>query len=83
MIDGMPKPNMSGFTGVTTNDGPNGGKDSDKNINLNINGSGRMQISSGMSKADILQVMIDNVKDVLMNIIEQEIFEEGDGAYEY
>lgn len=84
MIDGMPKPNMSGFTGVTTDEGSGGGgKGSDKNINLNINGSGRMQISSGISKSDILQVMVDNVKDVLMNIIEQEILEEGDGAYEY
>lgn len=84
MIDGMPKPNMSGFTGVTADEGSGGGgKGSDKNINLNINGSGRMQISSGISKADILQVMVDNVKDVLMNIIEQEILEEGDGAYEY
>ena len=84
MIDGVPRPNMSGMgLSADSGSGSESGGSNDKNINLNINGNGRMQISSGMSKADILQVMVDNVKDVLMNIIETEILEEGDGAYEY
>jgi len=83
LIGSTPKPNMSGLGSSADGGSEVSGKSSDKNINLNINGSGKMQISSGMSKADILQVMVDNVKDVLMNILEQEILEEGDGAYEY
>lgn len=54
-----------------------------KDINLNINGNGRMQVQSNMSKEDIVNVLIENVKDVLMNIVEQEIITEGDGVYEY
>ena len=54
-----------------------------KDINLNINGSGSMRVTSNMSKEDILNVMIENVKDVLMDIIQNDILVEGDGAYEY
>ena len=39
--------------------------------------------SSGMSKEDIVEVLIENVKDVLMGIIQQEILEEGDLSYEF
>lgn len=55
----------------------------DRNINLNINGSGRMQVSSGMSKEDVVRILLDNVKDALYKIVEQEIMEEGDMVYDY
>lgn len=55
----------------------------DRNINLNINGSGKMQISSGMSKEDVIRILLDNVKDALYKIVEQEIMEEGDMVYDY
>lgn len=54
-----------------------------RDINLNINGNGKMTIGSNMSKEDVLNILFDNVKDALLNIIEQEILEEGDGVYEY
>lgn len=54
-----------------------------KDINLNINGSGNMKINSNMSKADVVNILIENVKDVLMNIVQQEIMDEGEGSYEY
>lgn len=56
---------------------------SSKEINLNINGSGNMRIDGGVQKEDVLNMMVENIKDVLLEIIEQEILEEGDGAYEY
>ena len=54
-----------------------------KDINLNINGSGNMKINSNMSKADVVNILVENVKDVLMNIVQQEIMDEGEGSYEY
>lgn len=59
------------------------GKGGSRDINLNINGSGKMTIGSNMSKEDVLNILLDNVKDALLSIIEQEILEEGDGVYEY
>lgn len=56
----------------------------DKTITLKLEGSGEMRVgSSGMSKEDIVEVLIENVKDVLMGIIQQEILEEGDLSYEF
>lgn len=58
-------------------------KSSSRDINLNINGNGKIQVGGGVSKADVLQVLIENVKGVLMGILQDEILTEGDGSYEY
>lgn len=56
----------------------------DKTITLKLEGSGEMKVGSGgMSKEDIVDILIENMKDVLMEIIQQEILEEGDLSYEY
>lgn len=56
----------------------------DKTITLKLEGSGEMKVGSGgMTKEDIVEVLIENVKDVLMGIIQQEILEEGDLSYEF
>lgn len=54
-----------------------------KEINLNINGSGKIQVGDGVSKEDVLQILIENVKGVLMGMLQDEILTEGDGVYEY
>lgn len=59
------------------------GGENRKSIDLNINGTGSLKISSGMSKENIVSIIYENLKDVLMKIVEQEILEEGDGVYEY
>lgn len=56
---------------------------SDKNINLNINGSGKIQVGGGVSKDKVLEIIYSNIKDVILDIIDQETLEEGDMAYEY
>lgn len=56
----------------------------DKTITLKLEGSGEMKVGTGgMSKEDIVEILIENVKDVLMGIIQQEILEEGDLSYEF
>lgn len=70
----------SGIIGAGSN---SGGGTTDKNINLNINGNGSIKVSSNMSRDDVLSILVENVKDVLLNIIDQEILEEGDMAYDY
>lgn len=56
----------------------------DKTITLKLEGAGEMKVGGGgMSKEAVLEVLIENVKDVLMGIIQQEILEEGDLSYEF
>ena len=54
-----------------------------KRIFLEIGGNGAIEITGGTDLETILGVLTDNLKPVLMNIIQGEIFEEGDGSYEY
>ena len=56
-----------------------------KRIFLEISGSGRMEVggSTGVDKNTILDVLMDNAKSVFMNILQEEVFEEGDMAYDY
>jgi len=56
----------------------------DKTITLRLEGAGEMKVgANGMSKSEVLEVLVDNIKDVLMGIIQQEILEEGDLSYEF
>lgn len=55
----------------------------EKTIHIDINGSGKMSFSGNIDKEQIVEVMQNNLTDVLLNIVSEEIAEEGDGSYEY
>lgn len=67
---------------VTYSDSSND-KSEEKTINLNINGQGNLKIGSSMSKDEMVEVLYEYAKPVLMSIIEDEIIEEGEDSYEY
>ena len=58
-----------------------------KKIILELVGKGSVEVSggsgSGMTANDALELITDNIKPVLMGILKQEIFEEGQLSYEY
>ena len=58
-----------------------------KRVILELVGKGAVTVSSGygggMTESDVLELLTDNMKPVLMGIIKQEIFEEGQLSYEY
>lgn len=56
-----------------------------KKILLEIAGSGAIEVSgnSGADKETILEVLIEHAKPVFMNLIQNEIYEEGDLAYDF
>lgn len=57
---------------------------SERVIWLEIGGQGSINVSgSGVSKEKIVDAMMENLRDVFMNIVQQEIIEEGEGAYEF
>lgn len=55
----------------------------ERKITLEINGGGAISVGNGTDKTAVLQVLVDNIKPVLMSIIKEEIFEEGELAYDY
>lgn len=80
--------NMLGLLNTAPSEGiakpnTNSGGENRKAIDLNINGSGIMSVESNMSKNDVVDIIVENIKDVLMEIIQQEILTEGKGYYEY
>lgn len=56
-----------------------------KRILLEIAGSGAIEVggNGGADKETILEVLYEHLKPVLMNIIQSEIYEEGELSYEY
>lgn len=58
------------------------GAGGEKTINLNINGSGKIQ-ASGTSKEEVLQIIMDNIKDVIIEMLQDDVLTEGDGTYDY
>lgn len=60
-----------------------GKEESTKRIIIEIAGSGEIDISGGINSEDVLEILQENLKPVLMGIIQTEMYEEGDGAYDY
>lgn len=56
-----------------------------KRIFLEIAGSGAIEVggNGGADKESILEIVTDHIKPILLNILEQEIYEEGDYSYEF
>lgn len=76
-------PPVSGQSGGET--GRKSTTEQAKRILLEIAGSGAIEVGGrgGADKETILSVLYENLKPVLMNIIQSEIYEEGELTYEY
>ena len=80
-------PPASDTTAPGTQNAQNTPGETVKKIILELVGKGSVEVSggsgSGMNANDVLELITDNVKPVLMGILKQEIFEEGQLSYEY
>lgn len=56
---------------------------SNRTIDININGNGRITAGKGVSKDDIVQVLMEKVRDVFVNIVTEEALVGGDASYEF
>lgn len=68
------------------NTGDTGGRGEDrdtKHIIIEIAGSGSIDITDGVDREQVLELLQDNLKPVLMNIISNEIYEEGELSYDF
>lgn len=67
------------------NDSKSSAEEQVKHILLEIAGSGAIEVggNGGADKESILEVLTEHVKPVLLGILQQEIYEEGDLSYEF
>lgn len=65
--------------------GSQGGMEESKHITLEVGGGAPIQIggSGGVSQDEVVEILISNLRPALINIVKDEIFEEGDGSYEH
>ena len=56
---------------------------SNRTIDININGNGSITAGKGVSKDDIVQVLMEKVRDVFVNIVAEEALVGGDASYEF
>lgn len=71
-------------TGTTGRSEGGGATEQVRRIMLEIAGSGAIEVGGGgADKQTILDVLYEHLKPVLMNIIQGEIYEEGEYSYEY
>ena len=70
--------------GGETSSGRETAQEQVKRILVEIAGSGAIEVSgNGADRETVLQIMWENLKPILMSIIQSEIYEEGDMSYEY
>lgn len=56
---------------------------SNRTVDININGNGRITAGSGVSKDDIVQVLMEKAREVFVNIVAEEALVGGDASYEF
>ena len=58
------------------------GGSQDRTININIGGD-TIRVQGNISHDDVCRILADRIKPVLVDALSTEIFEEGEGSYEY
>lgn len=54
-----------------------------KRISIEITGAGAITVDRSADREQILNVMTENIEPVLLDIIQKEMFEEGEGSYDF
>lgn len=57
-------------------------QESVRRFSIDINGTGAVSVKNKTDKEEVVAIMMEYLKPVLMNIVSQEAFEEGDDSYE-
>lgn len=56
---------------------------SEKRVVIALEGGGEIKVPQGVDKETVMQILTSNLRPALLNIIQEEIFEEGEGSYAY
>lgn len=69
--------------GAAVKEEQTGNREEKRTIRLEINGSGAIEVDSTMDEETVVDIIGRHLKPVLAGIVKQEIFEEGDLAYDF
>ena len=58
-------------------------RESKKTIEININGQGAIKVDGSMSREEVVDIMVENARPIMMSILQDEMTEEGEGSYDY
>lgn len=53
-----------------------------RSVVIKLEGGGEIQVPNSLTREDIMNLLVNNIKPILLNIINQELYEEGDGTYD-
>lgn len=81
----QPLPELPTAGGPVSDSSNSESESGEKHIVIDINGGGSISVSGNnqMDKDQVLNLLQENMKPVLMRIIQSEIYEEGDLSYDY
>lgn len=54
-----------------------------RNINISINGNGVISAGAGMSREAVANYIMENIRDIILDIVADEDLGEGDGTYDW
>lgn len=60
-----------------------GTSSTEKTINLNINGSGKIKADGNISKEDVVEIIMEQLEPIIVELLEDDIVEEGEREYVY
>ena len=69
------------FTG--SNEATVSGAKSDRTVSININGSGNIKYDKSLKEEEVVEILANQLKPVLIGILQEEMFEEGVESYDY
>jgi hypothetical protein len=58
-------------------------EESSKRITIEIAGNGKIDVTGGINKDKVIDLLQENLKPVLMSILQSEMYEEGEQSYDY
>ena len=58
-------------------------RETKKTIEININGQGAIKVDGSMSREEVVDIMVENARPIMMSILQDEMTEEGEGSYDY
>ena len=68
---------------TTTYSDSDADRESKKTIEININGQGAIKVDGSMSREEVVDIMVENARPIMMSILQDEMTEEGEGSYDY
>jgi len=83
LLGALPEDNTDDIPAPVIEDADTRTSTSERSITLKIEGSGSLKVDGRLSKESVLDTLTENLRPILINLIQEEIFEEGDDSYEY